>query len=68
MPDSEDEDIADTSDVPVKKRANASSDVSASRLKAPRVSSVSSELGIALPSKTNDDEDEEASEYSESEY
>ena len=68
VPDSEDEDIADTSDVPVKKRANASSDVSASRLKAPRVSSVSSELGIALPSKTNDDEDEEASEYSESEY
>ena len=69
VPDSEDEDIADTSDVrAVKKRANGNSDVSACRVKAPRVSSLTSDMGIALPPKDDDDEEEEEEEDSECEY
>ena len=67
VPDSEDEDIADTSGGAAKKRANGESVVSATRLKAPRISSLSSDMGLALP-PASPSEDPSEGDYSESEY
>ena len=55
VPDSEDEDVADTS-APRQKRSSPDADESATRYKAARLSSLTSDRGFAVPPRSPSDE------------